>query len=73
LNEADATLLATLPFELFQRVLDAHPLDSPEGAQFRQQAVDTGAFQLLLACLAVFTKQATGATVTMNRNLNLLC
>jgi len=56
-----------LPFEFFQRLLDAHPLDSPEGAEIRQQAVDKGALQLLLACLAIFTQQVNGATVTMKR------
>lgn len=66
----DAALLATLPFEFFQRLLDAHPLDSKEGAELRQQAVDKGALQLILGCLAIFTQQVNGATVTMKRKFN---
>ena len=53
---------------LLQNVLEAHSLDTQEGADLRQQAVDKGVLQLLLACLAVFTQQVNSATVTIPGN-----
>ncbi|KAI9556663.1 hypothetical protein GHT06_016453 [Daphnia sinensis] len=65
LNSSDAALFPVLPFVLLQQVLDKHPLDSEKGAVIRQQAVDMGVLQLLLACLAVFTQQVTSANVAI--------
>jgi hypothetical protein len=65
LNSSDAALFPVLPFVLLQQVLDKHSLDSEKGAVIRQQAVDMGVLQLLLACLAVFTQQVTSANVAI--------
>ena len=68
LNSSDAALFPVLPFVLLQQVLDNHPLDTEKGAVIRQQAVDMGVLQLLLACLAVFTQQVTSANVAIPCN-----
>ncbi len=67
LSSTSGQNLATLPFQLFQRLLDTLPLDSLKGAELRQQAIDKGAFQLLLVCLAVSTHQMNGATIAITR------
>ena len=48
---------------LLQQVLDNHSLRTEKGSLLRQQAVDMGVLQLLLACLAVFTQQIPSANV----------
>lgn len=63
----DAELLPSLPFVLFQSVLENHPPNTREGADLRQQAVDKGALQFLLALLAVFTQQVNSVTINIKR------
>jgi len=63
LNSSDAALFPILPFMLLQQVLDNHSLRTEKGSLLRQQAVDMGVLQLLLACLAVFTQQISSANV----------
>ncbi len=48
---------------LLQNVLEAHSLDTQEGAVLSQQAVGQGVLQLSLACLAVFAQQVNSAPV----------
>jgi len=67
LSSVDAELLPSLPFTLFQSVLETYPPDTREGADLRQQAVDKGAFQFLLAILAVFTQQVNSVTINIKR------
>lgn len=68
LNSSDAAQFSVLPFVLLQQVLDNHPLNTEKGRQLRQQAIDMGILQLLLACLAVFTQQVTTANVNIPGN-----
>ena len=65
LNSSDAALFPILPFMLLQQVLDNHSLRTEKGSLLRQQAVDMGVLQLLLACLAVFTQQIPSANVNI--------
>ncbi len=65
MSSLDAVQFPILPFILLQQVLDNHGLETEEGVGLRQQAIDVGVLQLLLACLAVFTQQVTSANVTI--------
>ena len=68
LNSLDAAQFPILPFILLQQVLDNHSLETEKGCRLRQQAIDMGVLQLLLACLAVFTQQVNSANVTIPGN-----
>ena len=68
----DEAGLHILPFQFLQQVLDAHSADRNAGILLRQQAVDMGVVQLLLACLAVFTQQVKSDTVAVPSEFSVL-
>ena len=58
--DMEQALFRTFPYELLQQLLKEHP-----GVFIRQQVLDFDIVQLLLSCLAVFTKQVSSTIVAI--------
>ena len=82
MTSEDATLLAYLPFDIFQAfftnillegiINNTGPIDTEIGAELRQQAMVKGGFKLILAVLNVLTQEKGLVTITMPGGFSFL-
>lgn len=56
-----ADSLPTLPFEVLKTLYDATPLSTDDGRVLRRLSINLGVVHMLLACLGIFTHQASNS------------
>lgn len=70
LHSPVADSLPTLPFEVLKTLYDATPLSTDDGRVLRRLSINLGVVHMLLACLGIFTHQASNSEKDSQNNKN---
>lgn len=70
LHSSIANSLPTLPFEVLKTLYDGTPLSTDDGLVLRRLSINLGVVHMLLACLGIFTHQASNSEKDSQNNKN---